>query len=38
MLALNEKRAVEPIRRIIASPVVDDSVKSRLETAVRQLL
>jgi len=38
MLALNEKRAVEPIRRIIASPMVDDSVKSKLETTVRELL
>lgn len=37
MLALNEKRAVEPIRRVIASPLVDYSVKSRLEAAVRQL-
>jgi HEAT repeat protein len=38
MLALNEKRAVEPIRRIIASPLVDYSVKSKLEATVRQLL
>jgi hypothetical protein len=38
MLALNEKRAVEPIRRLIASPRVDYAVKSRLEAAVRQLL
>jgi hypothetical protein len=38
MLALNEKRAVEPIRRIIASPMVDDSVRSKLETTVRELL
>jgi len=38
MLALNEKRAVESFRRMIASPMVDDSVKSRLETAVRELL
>ena len=38
MLALNEKRAVEPIRKIIASPLVDYSVKSKLEAAVRQLL
>ncbi len=38
MLALNEKRAVEPIRRIIASPIVDDSVRSKLETTLRQLL
>ena len=38
MLALNEKRAVEPIRRIIASPMVDHSVKSKLETTVRELL
>jgi hypothetical protein len=37
MLALNEKRAVEPIRRVIASPLLDYSVKSRLEAAVRQL-
>jgi hypothetical protein len=38
MLALNEKRAVEPIRKIIASPLVDYSVKSKLEATVRQLL
>jgi HEAT repeat protein len=38
MLALNEKRAVEPIRRIIASPMVDLSIRSKLETAVRELL
>jgi len=38
MLALNEKRAVEPIRRIIASPLVDYSVRSKLEAAVRELL
>jgi len=38
MLALNEKRAVEPIRRLIASPMVDDSVRSKLETTVRELL
>ena len=38
MLALNEKRAVEPIRRIIASPMVDDSVRSKLEATVRELL
>jgi HEAT repeat protein len=38
MLALSEKRAVEPIRRIIASPMVDYSVKSKLEATVRQLL
>jgi len=38
MLDLNEKRAVEPIRKIIASPLVDYSVKSKLEAAVRQLL
>ena len=38
MLALNEKRAVEPIRRVIASPMVDDSVRSKLETTVRELL
>jgi hypothetical protein len=38
MLALNEKRAVEPIRKIIASPLVDYSVKSKLESTVRQLL
>ena len=38
MLALNERRAVEPIRRIIASPMVDDSVKSKLEATVRELL
>ena len=38
MLALNEKRAVEPIRRIIASPLVDYSVKGKLEAAVRELL
>jgi hypothetical protein len=38
MLDLNEKRAVEPIRKIIASPLVDYSVKSKLEATVRQLL
>ena len=38
MLALSEKRAVEPIRRIIASPMVDYSVKPKLEATVRQLL
>jgi hypothetical protein len=38
MLALNDRRAVEAIRRIIASPMVDDSVKSKLETTVRGLL
>jgi len=38
MLALNEKRAVEPIRQIIASPLVDYSVKSKLEATIRQLL
>lgn len=38
MLGLNEKRAVEPFRKIIADPLVDYSVKSRLETIVRQLL
>jgi HEAT repeat protein len=38
MLALNEKRAVEPIRKVIASPLVDYSVKSRLEATVSQLL
>jgi hypothetical protein len=38
MVALNEKRAVEPIRKIIASPLVDYSVKSKLEATVRQLL
>jgi hypothetical protein len=38
MLALNEKRAVDPIRRVIASPMVDDSVKSKLETTVSELL
>src|SRR4030043_1997977 len=38
MLALNEKRAVEPIRKIIASPLVDYSVKSKLEATVRQQL
>src|SRR4030042_3370263 len=30
MLALNEKRAVDPIRKIIASPLVDYSAKSNL--------
>jgi HEAT repeats len=38
ILALNEKRAAESIRRMIASPMVDDSVKSKLETAVQELL
>jgi hypothetical protein len=38
MLALNEKRAVEPIRKIIASPLVDYAVKAKLEASVRQLL
>jgi len=38
MLALNEKRAVEPFRKVIADPLVDYSVKSKLETRVRQLL
>jgi hypothetical protein len=38
MLDLNEKRAVEPICKIIASPLVDYSVKSKLEATVRQLL
>ena len=38
MLALSEKRAVEPIRRIIDRPTVDYSVKSKLEATVRQLL
>jgi hypothetical protein len=38
MLALNEKRAVEPLRMVIADPMVDYSVKSRLETTVRRLL
>jgi hypothetical protein len=38
MMALNEKRAVEPFRRVIADPLLDYSVKARLETAVRHLL
>jgi hypothetical protein len=38
MLALNEKRAIEPMRKIIADPLVDYAVKSKLETTVRQLL
>jgi hypothetical protein len=38
MLALNEKRAVEPFRRVIADPRLDYAVKSRLENAVRLLL
>ena len=38
MLALSEKRAVEPIRRIISRPTVDYSVKSKLEATVSQLL
>ncbi len=38
MLALNERRAVEPFRKVIADPRLDYAVKSRLETAVRQLL
>jgi len=38
MLALNEKRAVEPFRKVIADPRLDYAVKSRLESAVHQLL
>jgi len=38
MLALNEKRAVEPFRKVIADPRLDYAVKSKLESAVRLLL
>jgi hypothetical protein len=38
MLALNEKRAVEPFRKVIADPRLDYAVKSKLESTVRQLL
>jgi len=38
MLALNEKGAVEPFRKVIADPRVDYAVRTRLESAVRQLL
>lgn len=38
MLALNEKRAIEPFRKVMADPLLDYSVKSRLEDTVRQLL
>jgi hypothetical protein len=38
MLALNEKRAIEPFRKVIAGPGLDYAVKSKLENAVRLLL
>lgn len=38
MLAMNEKRAVEPFRKVIADPGLDYAVKSKLENAVRLLL
>jgi len=38
MLALNEKRSIEPFRKVMADPLLDYSVKSRLEDTVRQLL
>ncbi len=38
MLALNEKGAVEPFRKVIADPRVDYAVKSKLENTVRRLL
>lgn len=38
MVTMNEKRAIDPIRQIIAKPAVDYAVKSKLEATVRQLL
>ncbi len=38
MLALDEKAAVEPFRRVIAEPGLDYAVKSKLENTVRRLL
>jgi HEAT repeat protein len=38
MLALHEKRAVEPFRKVMADPQLDYWVKSKLEDTVRQLL
>jgi len=38
MLALDEKAAVEPFRRVLAEPGLDYAVKSKLENTVRRLL
>lgn len=38
MLILNEKKAIDPLRQIIADPSMDYAVKSKLDATVRQLL